>query len=277
MPRLCNNVAALERGRVTMSAAHKATSKPLKENDKAFAKRQEKEETHASRGRRGPYASRSSTRDVATAIDLFREKGYANASLSELARRMGMDPSSLYYYFSSKAELLASLFKPDMPQASMEGFSASFSCTAQLYALIVQDVVQKCELPLDFIEMEGVARSNADKFKNFFERYRIFYHTLIEVIERGIEKGEFKACEADERAVTILSVNEGLQHHFHAKQRGELLLAVSGYTVRNHTPEDIGNLSALSVIPGLLTDKVDYESEVHQGKRLYALMTQESR
>ena len=47
--------------------------------------------------------------------------------------------------------------------------------------------------------------------------------------------------------------------------------------MRNHTPEDIGNLSALSVIPGLLTDKVDYESEVHQGKRLYALMTQESR
>lgn len=87
-----------------MSAAHKATSKPLKENDKAFAKRQEKEETHASRGRRGPYASRSSTREsiVATAIDLFREKGYANASLSELARRMGMDPSSLYYSFPRK-------------------------------------------------------------------------------------------------------------------------------------------------------------------------------
>ncbi len=36
----------------------------------------------------------SITRDsiISTAFDLFREKGYAKASVSELARRIGMDP-----------------------------------------------------------------------------------------------------------------------------------------------------------------------------------------
>lgn len=30
---------------------------------------------------------------ISTAYDLFREKGYAKASMSELARRINMDPS----------------------------------------------------------------------------------------------------------------------------------------------------------------------------------------
>ena len=59
----------------------------------------------------------SITRDsiISTAFDLFREKGYAKASVSELARRIGMDPSSLYYYFPSK-EALPSLFSEDDPE-----------------------------------------------------------------------------------------------------------------------------------------------------------------
>lgn len=51
---------------------------------------------------------------ISTAYDLFREKGYAKASMSELARRINMDPSSLYYYFPSKEALLAELCIPQL-------------------------------------------------------------------------------------------------------------------------------------------------------------------
>ena len=95
------------------------------------------------------------------------------------------------------------------------------------------------------------------RFGSFYDRYKTFYHTLLAVIEKGIEEGEFCGCAADERAVTILSINEGLQHHFHAKERGELLLTDSGYTAHNHSPEDIGHMSALSVIPALIHASID--------------------
>ena len=215
----------------------------------------------------------SITRDsiISTAFDLFREKGYAKASISELARRIGMDPSSLYYYFPSKEALLAEISNPKIEIPSMEELSSfTNSRTVQLYTLIMMDVVQKCELPLDFIDVESAARKKPKSFKMFYEHYKTFYHTLLNVIESGIKEGEFCECAADERAVTILSINEGLQHHFHAKQRGELLLTDSGYTAHNHSPEDIGHMSALSVIPALIQPNIDFEKVAREGRRVYA-------
>lgn len=130
----------------------------------------------------------SITRDsiISTAFDLFREKGYAKASISELARRIGMDPSSLYYYFPSKEALLAEISNPKIEIPSMEELSSfTNSRTVQLYTLIMMDVVQKCELPLDFIDVESAARKKPKSFKMFYEHYKTFYHTLLSVIESG--------------------------------------------------------------------------------------------
>lgn len=220
--------------------------------------------------------SRSATRKniISTALDLFREKGYAKASMSELARRIDMDPSSLYYYFPSKEHLLSVISVPHQIKIpTLEELRChTNSSTVALYVLIMMDVVQKCELPLDFIDVESAARKKPDCFKDFYRTYRDFYHTLLSVIEQGISEKEFLECAADERAVTILSVNEGLQHHFHAKQRGELLLTDSGYTAHNHSPEDIGHMSALSVIPALIDPSVDFEEKAKTGRRLYATL-----
>lgn len=209
---------------------------------------------------------------VATALNLFREKGYSRTSLSEIARQMGLDPSSLYYYFPSKIAVLNDIINsagghvvPPVEHLS----KLSQSRTEQLYALIVEDTVTKCELPFDFIELEGISHEDPAAFTTFFNRYQMFYRTLVRIIELGIAEGEFLPCEADERAVTILSVNEGLQHHYHAKHRGELILETSGYTVRNYTPEQIGRMSASSVIPSLITREVDFEQAAEGGMRLY--------
>ncbi|MBX7192771.1 MAG: TetR/AcrR family transcriptional regulator [Sandaracinaceae bacterium] len=43
---------------------------------------------------------------LAQALRLFAERGYAGASLRELARRLGIQQPSLYHYFRSKDELV---------------------------------------------------------------------------------------------------------------------------------------------------------------------------
>lgn len=212
---------------------------------------------------------------ISAATALFRQKGYARTALSEIARQAGMDPSSFYYYFTSKEALLNSIFDQSSDAPSVADLELHTSSRgAQLYALIVYDIVGKCELPFDFNEMETIATENREQFSSFFEHYRALYHSILTIIERGIAEGEFIACSADERTVTILSLDEGLQHHFHAKHRKELILEASGYAVRNYEPEDIARMGARSIMPSLISDQKQLEEAIESGRQLYFRLKQ---
>ena len=207
---------------------------------------------------------------IAVAIGLFRAKGYARTSMSEIARQAGVDPSSFYYYFASKEALIESILNPNecIPTAKdLEAHSSNRA--AQLYALIAFDVVHKCELPFDFWELETIANDTPSGFEAFFDRYRKLYRTLITIIERGIEEGTFFERPADEQTVVILSTNEGLQHHYHAKHRKELILEASGYSVRDYTPEHIASMTGESILPSLMKNPSELEDAIIEGRRLY--------
>lgn len=74
-----------------------------------------KETTPAKRGRRGAGAllngERARDREVIeAAVQIFWEKGYANASVQDVADALGMLKGSLYYYIDSKESLLHKIF-----------------------------------------------------------------------------------------------------------------------------------------------------------------------
>ncbi len=198
---------------------------------------------------------------VATAITLFQERGYAKTSLSEIARQIGLNPSSLYYWFSSKEAILECICNADNLEDFI-GYARKIDIPPiiKVYCLIVSDVIKKCELPFDFFELEALTHEHPKRFSSILENYRIYYQSMVEAIEQGVRLGDFIACNADERTITILSINEGLQHHFHAKQRNELILESSGYRVHNYTPEDIGHMAALSILPSLINKPIDIEA-----------------
>ncbi len=214
---------------------------------------------------------------VAVAIELFRTKGYGRTSLSEISRQAGIDPSSFYYYFSSKDALVNSVFdkSKNIPEVQhLEQLSGNRA--AQLCSLIIFDTVRKCELPVDYIELETIATQNRDAFDSFFEHYRMLYKSIVTILQRGIAEGVFIPCTPDVRAVTILSLDEGLQHHFHAKHRDELILAASGYPVRNYTPEDIARMAAYSVIPSIVKNQSEVEPSIDEGLKLYYQLNRET-
>ena len=213
---------------------------------------------------------------IAVAIGLFRAKGYARTSMSEIACQAGVDPSSFYYYFASKEALIESILNPNKRIPTAEDLEAhSSNRAAQLYALIAFDVAHKCELPFDFWELETIANENPSGFEAFFDRYRKLYRTLITIIERGIEEGVFHERPADEQTVVILSTNEGLQHHYHAKHRKELILEASGYSVRDYTPEDIASMTGESILPSLMKSPSELEDAIIEGRRLYYMLENE--
>ena len=68
-----------------------------------------KNQTSSPRVQRNREAATQAILNAARAI--MREEGVAALSMQELARRLEMRAPSLYYYFSSKAEIYDTLFR----------------------------------------------------------------------------------------------------------------------------------------------------------------------
>ena len=48
---------------------------------------------------------------LATAVTLFSQQGFFNVRISDIAEQAGMSPGNIYWYFSSKEEILATILK----------------------------------------------------------------------------------------------------------------------------------------------------------------------
>src|SRR5215467_11521395 len=60
----------------------------------------------------GASAEVTRARILDVALELFAERGYAGTSVRDIAERLGMTKSSLYYHFASKEDVLNALVTP---------------------------------------------------------------------------------------------------------------------------------------------------------------------
>jgi AcrR family transcriptional regulator len=108
----------------------------------------------------------------AAAIEVFSRKGYAAASMQDVADAVGLLKGSLYHYISSKEELLFRLFDLSHKQG-ME---------------IIEEVLA--------LDLSPLARLDA-----FFERYVRWY---LENVERvGVCFNEWRYLEGEQRKVLV--------------------------------------------------------------------------
>lgn len=207
---------------------------------------------------------------IAAALKLFRDQGYAKTTMTQIAQAANLDPTSLYYHFSCKENIVSSFFKFESTEKAIELIvNGNESPVVKLCALVVHDVRTKCALPFDFMEFETAASQDSKEFTALLHLYSELYNGLVCVIEEGQATGDFIACDAGTRAITILSINDGLQHHYHAKERNQLILEAAGYQVHNLTPSQIGSMSAQATIPGLVTTPQDSRALSHKTKEYY--------
>lgn len=57
---------------------------------------------------------------VAAALKLFHDQGYAKTTMTQIAQAANLDPTSLYYHFSSKENIVSSFFKFDSTAKAVE-------------------------------------------------------------------------------------------------------------------------------------------------------------
>ncbi|MHA7283690.1 TetR/AcrR family transcriptional regulator [Arthrobacter sp. TMS2-4] len=181
---------------------------------------------------------------IREATALFVAKGYAETTMSEIARSAGLRQSSVYYWFARKEHILQALLEENRGslQVARALEPAPGPAAARLYAVLHADAVQLCASPLDFYEFERVARSQPQNFGAFFEDYSELHRLAASIIRQGIDAGELRSVEPEAAATAALSLNEGLQRHYRQPLPG----------LRTSTADDVSALSADTTLASLL-------------------------
>lgn len=138
---------------------------------------------------------------IAAAAKVFRQKGYAKATLNDVAKEFGTDRASLYYYVSSKEELLQACVKGLTAEnlRRAEAIVASNSSPREcLKALIVMNIESQVEhYPYMYVyvqEIMGHVTSLDEPWaRDMVAITRGIEQCFIRTIEAGKEAGEFKA------------------------------------------------------------------------------------
>jgi AcrR family transcriptional regulator len=150
---------------------------------------------------------------LATAVELIREKGLWDVRISDVAKRAGMSPTSVVYYFGTKDQLLA-----DAITGADDGFYGPLVAELaplrragqRLACLIVRSSTSDWVLWLDLWVYARHHPETADAQQHFHRRWR---NTIEDVIAYGCETGEWEVADPADTAQRLSALTDGLAVH----------------------------------------------------------------
>jgi AcrR family transcriptional regulator len=152
---------------------------------------------------------------LTNAAELFRKKGFAAASMRELAESLGIEAPSLYNHIGSKAELLQEIcFEVAKDYtAHMAEVINSQKDAIERTAEIIRFHVRKLSTDFDkvFVSEHEWKRLPQKHLETFLAQRKVYETNMIEIIQEGIEKKLFKNLLPSIAVLAILSAVRGLE------------------------------------------------------------------
>jgi AcrR family transcriptional regulator len=147
-----------------------------------------------------------------TAAAVFRDRGYANASMDEIAERLDMAKGNLYYYFKNKQELLFFCQDHSLDRL-IANIEAALNLTVgedeKLQSVIVGHVT--CVLDeLDGASAHTEVHSLPDDLRDRVIDKRDRYESLVRtLVGNGIEAGVFTPVDPKMATLALLGALNG--------------------------------------------------------------------
>ncbi|HEY6398761.1 MAG TPA: TetR family transcriptional regulator C-terminal domain-containing protein [Solirubrobacteraceae bacterium] len=150
---------------------------------------------------------------LATAVDLVREKGLWNVRIADVAKRAGVSPANVVYYFGSKDQLFAQAIAEanDAFYAPLHPELATLDRAVDRIAwLMVRSSESDWVLWMDLWGYTRRHPETASAQRSFHRRWR---STFAEVIRYGQSTGEWGDCAAEDVAQRLSALTDGLAVH----------------------------------------------------------------
>lgn len=143
-----------------------------------------------------------------TATELFRDKGFHGTSISDVASAMGVTNASLYYYFSSKQELLLRVLRSGMETflESLEDIVATDRPAREKLELAVANhlrfVFERGDAVAVFLrERRFLQAPHLDEYQPRIDRYDELFTAII---EEGVASGELPPVDPRLASLVVL-------------------------------------------------------------------------
>jgi len=143
------------------------------------------------------------------ATTLFQEKGYAATSMRDLANVLGIEAASLYSHIKSKEEILqkvcfrmADEFFAAWQAVEMENSSFAAKLEKAAIAHVRVITLNTSASAVFFNEWRHLSEPHLSEFLSMRDDYE---GRFIDIIENGMESGEFKEVDSKFMMLTILS------------------------------------------------------------------------
>jgi AcrR family transcriptional regulator len=182
-----------------------------------------KSATDAPRWQRRPEARPEEILDAAFAV--FGENGYARTKLDEVAQRAGVSKGTLYLYFESKEALFQAMVRDRILPAVLQGeelLRTHRGPTRDLLVIFMRNMWGRMR-GQDVCRIGRLVQSELDNFPDLGQFYtdEVILRSrrlLAAVIQRGVDRGEFRplAAETVARLLSSLLVHSAQMQVFFA-------------------------------------------------------------
>jgi TetR/AcrR family transcriptional regulator len=159
---------------------------------------------------------------LAAASRLFGRYGVEGTAMSRVAAEVGLQQSSLYYYFRRKEQLVAELVARAnvVPLQVVRRISQQGGPPpAQLYRFVRDDVVALCGLPFDINEVHRIAARDADGFADYWKERAAMERLLGRMVRQGIDDGSLRPVDPRLTTLTLMANDEGVQNWYRRGSR----------------------------------------------------------
>jgi AcrR family transcriptional regulator len=146
------------------------------------------------------------------ALALFVERGYAGTRLDDIAASAGVSKGTLYLYFANKEELFKALVRQSVVPL-LERFSDRLTSSDEPGPVLIEQFVNTWWAEFGSTKLAGLCKLIMAEAGNFPEVARFFHDEVIQpnnalvagLIQRGIERGEFRPVDVEATAHILIS------------------------------------------------------------------------
>jgi TetR/AcrR family transcriptional regulator len=146
------------------------------------------------------------------ALDLFVEKGFAATRVEEVAARAGVSKGTLFLYFQSKEELLKAVVRENISGRFREWNEEFLNFEGSSVDMLTYCMNIWWER-VGATKASGITKLMMSEAKNFPDIADFYQQEVIapgqtlirRILQRGIDRGEFRAMDLDYSVLTIVA------------------------------------------------------------------------